>query len=359
MLSPINNVITPYSYYNKDITFNGVYGYKGTKVCKTSSGLSKQVIDNVNSFINDARFRRWLKIRKNVDKQMETDNENAFIDNLTFWTVSASIAKLFGRKWNLDKYGKLSNIEKYDNNELKTVKHFHGDLLRPSSIDEYKNGLIAKTTTFYKSRHKKHWVIEYDQAGNNKLTEYYPTGKVKIFQFEEDNNLRFINYFDENGNYIKGEKYNSDESLSSVLYYGDRQMIREHYIDGFLSSKLITYTDCNVTKNIEYDKDKNVQYEMEKGVDYSTYYHYTNGIKDWSETKYKDKNILYKKIEYDKHGNPIAEYQYDKNRKLCTKKEFPEPFKTVFTRYNSDGRIIATEIIDSKTGKVTRQYKKK
>ena len=67
---------------------------------------------------------------------------------------------------------------------------------------------------------------------------------------------------------------------------------------------------------------------------------------------------MYKKIEYDRQGYPMVEYHYDKNRKLCAKKEFTDPLKIVCTRYNTEGRVIAVETTDTKTGMTERQYKK-
>ena len=307
MLSPINNAIALPVYNNKSVSCKGKYQLGTTKIQDSVDSLSKK-----------------------TNKQ----KINSYLHNISFKALLAAAAKLFGRKLYFDENGKLNSIEKYVNNELKTVKHLRYGLIKPSSIDEYEGGKISKVTDFYSKTRIPHWIIEYSENGDNRTREYYENGDIKSIQYEKNDQLDSVAYYDKDGNYVKYEKYNPNETLYKVVKYETDKYVEESYNNGALMSVFITLKDNNVKRNIVYNNNQQIQYVMENGEGYSTYYHYDDGRKDWSETKYKNKNILYKKVEYDRHGNPTCEYHYDKNRILCAKINFPDPLKTVCTRYN-------------------------
>lgn len=320
MLSAINSSIETPVCYNKNLSYKGKY-----KTCLSKNGESPNVVSKkISSCTNNFNFR----------------------------TLFAHAAKLFGRTCEFNESGKLASIERYVNDELKIVKHYNYGLFRPSSIDEYRNGLISKVTMFFKSPYREQWVIEYSTDGNNRIREYFPTGGIKMLQYEKDDNLHSIVHFDKKGYDIACEMYNPDETLNNVIRFNKDNTVNEYYDHGILMLKNTTYKYKNLTQSIAYDKEQNIQYMTENGNGYNTYYHYSDGKQDWSETKYKSGNILYKKIEYDKQGNPLTESCYDKSRILCLKKEYTDS-SDIVTRYNTEGQVIAVETTDKETGNVS------
>lgn len=346
MILPINNSKALPIYYNKQTNFRGQI----TKFEKQTEETVKKNIKhfNISEFLfnlsESLNYKINIAIEKIAKKNSEYDNKTKKQNLLK------SVAKLFDRDLKFDDYGSIKEIDIYKDGQIKKVKHYSGRLVRPTSVDEYKDGVLSKSTEYYDSSKKPHWIIEYNSNGNDILREFYQNGCEKSFQVEKDNKIISIAYFDEFGDYKRGEKFDSDKNLSSVISYGNRIITEEFYNSGILTLKSERFLDRILTRNTFYDENKIIKYINETNDKGSIYYHYTDGKKDWSETKYKDNCILYKKTVYNKYGKPKTEELYDKNRILRQKIEYLKN-ETKDTKYNKDGIIIFTEITNNKTKK--------
>ena len=271
------------------------------------------------------------------------------------------IASLFNRRLEFDsETGKLLRINKYKDGKLAKVRHLDGNLRNLKSIDEYKNGKIFKTTSYDRLTKKPQLMIEFSEKGNDRITEFYPDGKtIKSVQFDKNDILDSKMCLDETGKMTKYIKYNSDETVMNTIIYEPDKTILESYDHGILKTSTITYNKTSNKVELTYDESKKIISAREEGKGYETYFAYENGKKAWSGTYfYGEGPVAYKRVEYDDFGSPKVAYLYNNDQTLYGKTEFLEAQIRVHTKYTKDGQVKSVETVDTRTGKVTRQYRK-
>ena len=252
------------------------------------------------------------------------------------------------------------NLAKLFNNSTALINESDKISSKPKIVDEYKDGKLFKTTSFSPITGLPEWVIQYSPKGEDIITEFYPDGKkMRLVQYFKDDTVNNVLHFDESGKITKDERYNSDKTLLSIMSYEEDKTILESYDHGILRTAMITYNNTANKVEITYNENKQIISAREEGDGYETYFAYSNGKRIWSGTYYlTDGPVAYKRVEYDDSGAPKVAYLYADDQTLYGKTEFKDEHTRINTKFTKDGQIKAIENINTKTGKVSRQYRK-
>lgn len=204
----------------------------------------------------------------------------------------------------------------------------------------------------YDTKGNKIEYSEFDADGRKKMAEIfkYDDKGNKTEKFKSGSNGMVIKtddyYYDAKGNLIEKNNYLSDGSLEYKTKYnynskGNITEENDYYGSGNLCSKNQFNYDSN--GNVIEENNQKV-YNDKLRLEYKLIYLYDiKGNKIKFERYYGQKNILYKKLNYDTNGNVIEEYSYStQDGSLLHKEQFKYDAtgnKTELNWYNSDGSL--------------------
>lgn len=242
----------------------------------------------------------------------------------------------------------LTAIVKYFCRYNELVRTENEDCLRNlRAVNEYKKGVLYKTTYYDKLSGNVCRIAEYLPKGDNRIMEFYAEKKtMKSVSFEKNGIPNDKMCFDEGGKITKYIRYNKEGMVSGVTIYDKDKTVLESYSNGILHTASIIYNSSGCRAELIYD-DGEVISARENGKNYETYFVYENGKKARSGTCYCDNGVaMYKSVKYNREGLPKITYLYDADHRLCSKTEWIKDSVEIRTRYDKDGQVKSVEMAD-------------